>query len=872
MSGQTGERGVTIPDHIEIDQPLLDGRSVAAGFRSNDQTWCDGHDQLQGLLRVLYPAYRVEYTYAVEGRFPWSSPDHEREHALLDGLWEDNDAGLAMHRHAATETTTIDPRARYGDASVPTVALGFHGDEARAASVLPTQLEHERERIDRQIERWHEQADTEESAGNHTKARRFREQADAYEGGDPLDDLREIYGLPDAVDAGSFEGVESIDRVSLPFWIAEFGAQDQSELCYVAVRPTDEGWARDTITSVGWLEQFVASHQSVLESDGHWLGAEDVAVEGTQDRIDRRREEADARPARGQDDEVVDPPETELLDAQRLVDPSPDRSFSDVGGMTALKETLEGKVLKPLEHPDRYREYGLSTVDGVLLHGPPGCGKTYITGALAGELGQSFVRVSPADLSSKYMGEPAQKVQELFAIARANQPCLVFLDELDAVTVARDNDDSNQSEQGMVNQLLTELEGVRDEDVVVVGATNHVEDIDSAIRRSGRFDERVEVPPPDADARREMLRVHLAGRPTSDDLDLSATVSATAGYAASDLERVVDEAARAALADDSPVDTDHLRAAAERTETSIDEWIGRYEFVAEETDGTGTVVQPSSVDHLQADAIVSGDVSRTFEDVGGMDGLQTTLEEKVLEPLRQPERFEQYGLEPTSGVLLYGPPGCGKTYITEALAGELDHFFVEISPAELVSKWMGEPAQRVADLFEIARANQPCLVFLDEIDAVAGSRGSSTNQSGQQLVNQLLTELEAISDENVIVVGATNLIEDVDGAIRRSGRFDERVEVPPPDAEARREILRVHLADRPVADGVDWDRLATATDGYAASDLELVADEAAHRALRAGDSVDTTHLLDAVERTESSLRQWDDGQRYQQSEETSDLR
>jgi SpoVK/Ycf46/Vps4 family AAA+-type ATPase len=866
---------VTIPERIEIDQPLLDGRSVASGFRSNDQTWCDGHDKLQGLLRVLYPTYRVEYSYTVEGRFPWSSPDHERDHALLDGLWEDNDGGLAMHRHAVGETTTVDPVERYDDSSVPTVVLGFHGDEARAASVLPTQLEHERERINRQIEQWRQQADAEADAGNHAKAQRFREQADDYDGGDPLSDLRDTYGLPEVVDADSFEGVESIERVYLPFWIAEFAAEDQSELCYVAVRPTSEGWPRDAITSVGWLEQFVASHQSVLETDGHWLGADDVAVEGTQERIDRRRDGTDSAGDQGRsqgDGEVVDPPETELLSAEQLVDPSPDRSFTDVGGMAALKETLEAKVLEPLEQPDRYREYGLSTVDGVLLHGPPGCGKTYVTGALAGELGQSFLRISPADLSSKYMGEPAQKVQELFAIARANQPCLVFLDELDALTVARDNDDSNQSEQGMVNQLLTELEAVRDEDVVVVGATNHVDDVDSAIRRSGRFDERVEVPPPDADARREILRVHLAGRPTDDDLDLSATVTATAGYAASDLERVVDEAARAALADDSPVRSEHLEQAAERTETSIDEWIGRYEFVASETDGTGTVVQPEGVEHLQADAIVTSDVGRTFADVGGMDDLQATLEEKVLEPLRQPERFEQYGLEPTSGVLLYGPPGCGKTYITEALAGELDHFFVEISPAELVSKWMGEPAQRVADLFEIARANQPCLVFLDEIDAVAGSRGSSSNQSGQQLVNQLLTELETIGDEDVIVVGATNLIEDVDGAIRRSGRFDERVEVPPPDADARREILRVHLTDRPVADDVDWDRLADTTDGYAASDLELVADEAAHRALRAGEAVDTEHLEDAIERTESSLLQWADGQRYQESEETADLR
>jgi len=854
-----------IPETLQIDRSLLDARTVAEGFRANDQTWCDGHDELQGLLRVLYPAYRIEYSYAVSGTFPWSSPDHERDLALLDGLFENNDAELAMERQSARTTATVDPRERYGDDSVPTVVLGHHGDEARAADVLPTQLEHERERARRKTETLREQVRDAEDAGDDTEARRLRHRLQTGSDDDPLTDLRGTYGLPDTVDADSFEAVESVERVFVPYWIAEFEGTDQSDRCYVAVRPTDDDWADGGITSVGWLEQFVARHQSRLESDGAWLG-------GTEpdDGRDGEREDPPARQSTG-DEGVVDPPETELLSAEQLVDPSPDRSLSDVGGMGRLKETLEAKVLDPLRSPDRYREYGLSTVDGVLLHGPPGCGKTYVTGALAGELGHSFVRVSPADLSSKYMGEPAQKVQELFAIARANQPCLLFLDELDAITVARGNDDANQSEQGMVNQLLTELEAIGGEDVVVVGATNHLDDIDSAIRRSGRFDERIEVPPPDADARREILRIHLAGRPTEEALDLSATVDETAGYASSDLERVVDEAARAALDDDSPVGTEHLRTAARATETSIDDWIGHYDFVAAETDGTGTVVQPADVEHLQADAIVTSDVGRTFADVGGMDDLKSTLEEKVLAPLRDPERFEAYGLDPTSGVLLYGPPGCGKTYITEALAGELEHFFIEVSPAALVSKWMGEPAQRVADLFEIARANQPCIVFLDEIDAVAGGR-SGTNQSGQQLVNQLLTELEAVGDEDVVVVGATNLIEDVDGAIRRSGRFDERVEVPPPDADARREILRVHLADRPVAGGVDWDRLAAATAGYAASDLALVADEAAHRALRDDEPVATPHLQAAIDRTESSLLSWTDDERYRESEETTGLR
>ena len=211
-----------IPETLQIDRPLLDARTVAEGFRGNDQTWCDGHDQLQGLLRVLYPAYRIEYSYAVSGTFPWSSPDHERDSALVDGLFEDNDAGLAMERQSARTTDRIHPRERYGDESVPTVVLGHHGDEARAADVLPTRLEHERERARRETETLRERIGDAEDAGDYTEARRLRHRLQTDDGGDPLSELRDTYGLPDAVGADSFESVERVDRVFLPFWIAEW--------------------------------------------------------------------------------------------------------------------------------------------------------------------------------------------------------------------------------------------------------------------------------------------------------------------------------------------------------------------------------------------------------------------------------------------------------------------------------------------------------------------------------------------------------------------------------------------------------------------------------------------------------------------------
>jgi SpoVK/Ycf46/Vps4 family AAA+-type ATPase len=531
--------------------------------------------------------------------------------------------------------------------------------------------------------------------------------------------------------------------------------------------------------------------------------------------------------------------------------------------MAELKETLEKTVIAPVEQPERFAEYGLDPVSGVLLYGPPGCGKTYTAGALAGELGYYFLEVTPADLTSQYMGKPAQNVSDLFEIARANQPCVVFTDELDAMAGNR-SDDMNTSEQQAVNQLLTALEDIEDEDIVVLGATNLVEDIDPAIRRSGRFDERIEIPPPDAEARQAILKVHLAERPTVEALAYEDAVEGTAGYAASDLERVADVTARKALDDGADIDTDHLLAAVEAVDSSIEDWTGEYRV------GGRSVTQPDDVD-LNAKSLVTPEPARTFADVGGMANLEDTLSRRVIEPLENPEAYAEYGIDVLTGLLLYGPPGCGKTYVTEALAGELGHYFLEVTPADLTSKWMGQPAQNVADLFEVARANQPCILFIDELDALAGSRSGGMNTSERQLVNQLLTELEQAADDDVVVVGATNLVDDIDAAIRRSGRFDERIEVPPPDADARRAILEVHLEDAPACEDIEWGTVTAETAGYAASDLELIAENAARRAFRDGDTVDTEDLVAAVSGTTSSLAGWDDQHRYEQSPETSSL-
>lgn len=280
-----------------------------------------------------------------------------------------------------------------------------------------------------------------------------------------------------------------------------------------------------------------------------------------------------------------------------------------------------------------------------------------------------------------------------------------------------------------------------------------------------------------------------------------------------------------------------------------------------------TAPQSTEKEAVDADEYLQEPPELDFEDVGGMSELKQTLTDTVIDPLERPELYEEYDLGVVNGILLYGPPGTGKTYTARALAGKLGYNFIDVTPSDLTSSLVGEAADNVAELFEVARDNQPCMVFLDEIDAVASARsgGAQKSQSERQMVNQLLEELSAIQDEDVVVVGATNLLEEVDDAIKRSGRFDERIEVPPPDATAREAILRVHLRDRPVlTDEIEWEQVREHTEGYSASDIELIATNAARQALQQAreqneiQPVTQTHIESAIAETESSLNSWED--------------
>ena len=845
---------MSLPPYIYADRRVPDEETVREALEQRTMTVFGDVEELERLHQVFYPVFKIDYEYETgEGKLFGTT--RKSETAFLDGLWADNDRAVSQYVED-TDSMVRRPTSDYDfgrsdPALGRSVLLQFQVTDDDARSLLPQRVAEYRD----------------QRSGTSGTANVF------------LRKLRDSYGLPGDFDPDGFDEVTAVERLYLPFWLAEYHSPDSTDVKLVTFRDPDA--PTEELKRHGWLAEFLSAEPRRLAEYGYEVNP-DRLERNIRERIDESdgsgpagtggdsgSDTADGAPSinreRPSDDGTVVQPDGVDMQADGLVDPNPSRSFADVGGMSELLETLNHKVVRPLQDPTAFEEYGIGVVNGVLLHGPPGCGKTHVAGALAGEVDHAFIEVTPADVTSKYMGEPAQKVEELFQIARANAPCILFIDEIDGIAGARDGDSNmNSSEQQLVNQLLTELEGIADEDVVVLGATNLVEDVDDAIRRSGRFDERVEVPPPDPEARKQILEIHLAGRPTAADIDLDSVVEETAGFAASDIELIAEDAARKALRADAPIGTDHLMQAATETDTSIPDWVDP-EMVAE-----NGVVQPDGVD-LQASSLVETDAGRDFADVGGMGALKNRLEDTVLDPLENADAYAEYGIDVLSGLLLYGPPGCGKTHLAGALAGELGHSFVEISPADVTSKWMGEPARNVAEVFEVARANAPCVLFIDEIDGIAGSRRGSMNTSEQQLVNQLLTELEGAAADDIVVVAATNFVQDIDAALRRSGRFDERVEVPSPDAEARRQILEIHLQGRPVTGDIDWDAVVDPTAGYAASDLELVAEDAARHALRDGSEITQAHLETAVCETHSSIADWDDRERYQGAEGTADL-
>ena len=488
----------------------------------------------------------------------------------------------------------------------------------------------------------------------------------------------------------------------------------------------------------------------------------------------------------GSGDFEVEPPE-ELI------------TFADVGGMETLKREVRDTVGLMLQHPEEAERYGIEW-NGMLLHGPPGVGKTFFARAIAGEYGLNLIHVSTGDLVSSLVGGSSRNIDKAFETALQNLPCLLFFDEFDSVAQRRDNTPDQESRR-TVNQLLTSLEAHRDErQLLVMAATNSIEHLDPAVIRPGRFDRHIRIDLPDAEARRAIFLTELDERPTAADIDLDALVQRTEGMTPAAIEKIVDMAAlevfrKAAEAGEGvELDTDHLLAAIER-------YGGQDRPTVEHWTWDSLVLPPAIKAQLQQ--------------------LQGVIED--------PESARRFGVEPPTGLLLAGPPGTGKTTIAKVLAAQARCSFYPISGADVMSKWVGESERNIRQLFERARENRPSIIFIDEIDAVAGRRGQVEVHDSH--VNQLLAEIDGISGQRgVFLIGATNRPDQLDPAMLRGGRLSRTIMLGLPDEAGRLAMLRMHTARMPTV-AVRLEELAREAEGLSPADLKALCQEAALAAM-----------------------------------------
>ncbi|NKE36022.1 CDC48 family AAA ATPase [Natronococcus sp. JC468] len=517
----------------------------------------------------------------------------------------------------------------------------------------------------------------------------------------------------------------------------------------------------------------------------------------------------------------------------------PNVTYEDIGGLDDELDQVREMIELPMRHPELFQQLGIEPPKGVLLHGPPGTGKTLMAKAVANEIDAHFETISGPEIMSKYYGESEEQLREVFEEAEENAPAIIFIDELDSIAAKRE-EAGGDVERRVVAQLLSLMDGLEERGrVTVIAATNRVDAIDPALRRGGRFDREIEIGVPDKEGRKEILQVHTRGMPLDEDIDLDHYAENTHGFVGADLESLAREGAMNALRRIRP----DLDLESEEIDAEILETLEVTEAdVKEALKG----IQPSAMREVFVEV---PDV--TWNDVGGLNDTKERLRETIQWPLDYPEVFEQMDMQAAKGVLMYGPPGTGKTLLAKAVANESQSNFISIKGPELLNKYVGESEKGVREVFEKARSNAPTVIFFDEIDSIAGERGQRQGDSGvgERVVSQLLTELDGLEElEDVVVIATTNRPDLIDSALLRPGRLDRHVHVPVPDEEARRKIFEVHTRDKPLADAVDLEWLASETEGYVGADIEAVTREASMAASREFiNSVDPDDMPDTIE-------------------------
>jgi len=497
-------------------------------------------------------------------------------------------------------------------------------------------------------------------------------------------------------------------------------------------------------------------------------------------------------------------------------------AYEDLGGLRKEIRRVREMIELPLRYPEIFERLGIDAPKGVLLHGPPGTGKTLLARAVAHETEANFLSVSGPEIIHKFYGESEAKLREIFDQARKKAPCIIFLDEIDAIAPKRENV-QGEVEKRVVAQLLALMDGLEARgQIIIIGATNLPNVLDPALRRPGRFDREIEIGIPDAIARREILEIHTRGMPLAEDVDLGRLAAVTHAFVGADLESLCREAAMTTLRGVMP----------------------EIDFGSQELPYDALLALKVTMEHFLSarDEIEPSAVREVFvevpdvqwEDVGGLEDIKRELREAIEWPVKHAELLERAKIHSAKGILLHGPPGTGKTLLVKAAASQSGVNFISIKGPALLSKYIGESERGIREVFKKARQAKPCIVFFDEVDSLAPARDSgSDSQVTQRVLSQLLTELDGVEElKGVLVVAATNRKDMLDPALIRPGRFDLLLEVPPPDVMGRVKIFEVHLRGKPLAADVDIKNLAERTNGFTGADIEQVCHRASLLAVR----------------------------------------
>ena len=506
----------------------------------------------------------------------------------------------------------------------------------------------------------------------------------------------------------------------------------------------------------------------------------------------------------------------------------PQVTYEDIGGLKEEIQKVREMIELPLRHPEIFEKLGIEAPKGVLLYGPPGTGKTLLAKAVANESNAHFISISGPEIMSKFYGESEARLREIFKEAKEKAPSIIFIDEIDSIAPKRE-EVTGEVERRVVSKLLSIMDGLEARGkVIVIAATNRPNALDPALRRPGRFDREIEIKVPDKRGRLEILQIHTRNMPLDTDVDQDRIAAVTHGFVGADLEYLCKEAAMKCLRRLLP----ELNLEDEKLAPEV---LNKLIVTMSDFENAVKEVMPSAMREVYLE---SPDIPWTS--IGGLEDIKRELQEAVEWPMRYPDLYKELKHTLTKGILLHGPSGTGKTLLAKAVATESEANFISVKGPELISKWVGESERGMREIFRRARQAAPCVVFFDEIDSIAltrggiggtdgggGGYGSGSSSSSDRMLSQLLTEMDGIQElQGVVVIAATNRVDMIDAALLRPGRFDKIIFVPNPDMNTREKILQIHTKGKPLGQGIDFRKISEITEGFSGADITGVANTA----------------------------------------------